>query len=418
MIFTEESVKAAAAVLLLIILIMWMVLLTLKIRRGGRFRTLVMDTVLFVFGLVFLTILTDSIPEYGTPLPLPAACAVTVLLCVPLIISYLREEKKTSEMLNAFSIKEAIDDLPDGAAFFDTNGVPVLCNHVMYRLAHIICGGSLKSLKSLEEACRKPAAGSGVKRISPKRMTFLFPDDTAWYFSREDISCRDGRKYVQITASNVTELYEKKQELLAVNEELADVSKRMRSMVRNVTAIAREEEILAMKMRVHDEIGSSVLATRRLLVQQRPMEEAESVIAMWRKSVGLLCRDSEIKEESSQLLQLTEQAREIGLAIHLNGRMPEDREASYILTAALRECATNAVRHAEASGLYADLSRKDSMVTIVITNDGKVPENSILEGGGLSSLRRRVERAGGTMRIQSMPVFSLTVSLPAGEDDE
>ena len=97
--------------------------------------------------------------------------------------------------------------------------------------------------------------------------------------------------------------------------------------------------------------------------------------------------------------------------------MPEDREASYILTAALRECATNAVRHAEASGLYADLSRKDSMVTIVITNDGKVPENSILEGGGLSSLRRRVERAGGTMRIQSMPVFSLTVSLPAGEDD-
>jgi len=35
-----------------------------------------------------------------------------------------------------------------------------------------------------------------------------------------------------------------------------------------------------------------------------------------------------------------------------------------------------------------------------------------VEGGGLSTLRRRVERAGGTMTVQSFPQFKLTVTIP------
>ena len=147
-------------------------------------------------------------------------------------------------------------------------------------------------------------------------------------------------------------------------------------------------------------------------MQLRPMEEAGSVIEMWRKSVSLLCRDSETKEEGSQLMQLMKQAREIGLDVHLNGKLPDDRDAAYIITAALRECATNAVRHAEAAELYAALSQDDGVVTAVITNDGKAPESKISEGGGLTNLRSRIERAGGTMHIQSVPDFSVTITLP------
>ena len=35
-----------------------------------------------------------------------------------------------------------------------------------------------------------------------------------------------------------------------------------------------------------------------------------------------------------------------------------------------------------------------------------------MEGGGLSTLRRRVERAGGIMTVQSFPEFKLTVTVP------
>ena len=40
------------------------------------------------------------------------------------------------------------------------------------------------------------------------------------------------------------------------------------------------------------------------------------------------------------------------------------------------------------------------------------PESEIVEGGGLSTLRRRVERSGGTMTVDSFPAFRLTVTIP------
>ena len=39
----------------------------------------------------------------------------------------------------------------------------------------------------------------------------------------------------------------------------------------------------------------------------------------------------------------------------------------------------------------------------------------IKEGGGLSSLRRRIEKAGGTVTVHSLPVFVLEVTLPDKE---
>ena len=48
---------------------------------------------------------------------------------------------------------------------------------------------------------------------------------------------------------------------------------------------------------------------------------------------------------------------------------------------------------------------------IVITNNGKPPERPITEGGGLSDLRQKVEQQGGTMTVESAPVFRLQIDL-------
>jgi signal transduction histidine kinase len=48
---------------------------------------------------------------------------------------------------------------------------------------------------------------------------------------------------------------------------------------------------------------------------------------------------------------------------------------------------------------------------IVITNNGKPPKGEIAESGGLLSLRRSAEEAGGTMTVQSQPEFKLTIQL-------
>jgi hypothetical protein len=49
---------------------------------------------------------------------------------------------------------------------------------------------------------------------------------------------------------------------------------------------------------------------------------------------------------------------------------------------------------------------------VCFTNDGKKPEaQEITDGGGLGSLRKKIENAGGEMYVSGMPEFMLTIKL-------
>ena len=49
------------------------------------------------------------------------------------------------------------------------------------------------------------------------------------------------------------------------------------------------------------------------------------------------------------------------------------------------------------------------------TNTGTKPGRNISEGGGLSSLRARLEAMGCSMKTETKPQFQLTVVLPENE---
>ena len=82
-----------------------------------------------------------------------------------------------------------------------------------------------------------------------------------------------------------------------------------------------------------------------------------------------------------------------------------------ILARAIRECAVNAVKHAGATVLTVELNETQTGYAAAFTNDGAPPAEKIAETGGLASLRLTVERLGGVMRIESSPVFRLTVAI-------
>ena len=73
------------------------------------------------------------------------------------------------------------------------------------------------------------------------------------------------------------------------------------------------------------------------------------------------------------------------------------------------------MRHAGATELYTDSEHRPQAWHLCITNNGTPPRAEIKEGGGLSSLRRRIEKAGGTVTVHSLPVFVLEVTLPDKE---
>ena len=95
----------------------------------------------------------------------------------------------------------------------------------------------------------------------------------------------------------------------------------------------------------------------------------------------------------------------------IHGTMPEDTHTAYLLTVALRECVTNALNHAGADLLNLTITNSNGQISAVYTNNGAQPEQEIIEGGGLTSLRERIERSGGIMTIQSLPFYSLTLTL-------
>ncbi len=92
--------------------------------------------------------------------------------------------------------------------------------------------------------------------------------------------------------------------------------------------------------------------------------------------------------------------------------MPNEIAVKSLLVAVMRECLTNVFRHAGGNTIYVALEQEPDFVTAHITNNGEAPTETIVEGGGLSSLRRMIEKNGGIMTVQSIPEYRLTVRVP------
>ena len=315
--------------------------------------------------------------------------------------------QRTRVHLPSKSIKEAFDHLPTGVYFFLKNGIPILCNLRMRHLVYELAGRDVQSLSELNKALEKPC-----KNVKKDGTEYLFLDDTAWYFAEKSITDKYGEEYIQITASDVTELHKKRKKLAEENEQLLRIQKNLRQLSENVAAQTREREVLSMKMRVHDDVGSSMLAVHQILRQKRPISDADNVVLTWERAINLLRRTNDEEPEKNEMKQIMELSQGLGLEITVTGEMPEEGDIAYLLTTAVRECVTNAVRYAEAKQLNVMLQTANQKITAVITNDGKIPAGKVAEGGGLSMLRRRVEYAGGIMRVMSQPEFQLIIVLP------
>ena len=105
------------------------------------------------------------------------------------------------------------------------------------------------------------------------------------------------------------------------------------------------------------------------------------------------------------------------MAIRIRGTEPAGGAAD-LMYAAMQVCLSNAIQYAQATELIANIWEDGDRYTVLIRNNGKPPEKTITEGGGLSNLRRRIERIGGTMTVQSLPEFALVIGIPNRENLE
>lgn len=323
-------------------------------------------------------------------------------------------ETKNRKIISNTSIKESFDNLPTGVCFFNEAGLPVLCNYAMHRFSFAVCGKDVQFITDLQDCLSEsfePVAGT-IKDGN----IFTFSDNSAWHLEIRNFTHEDGSIYTQYTAFDVTDLQRKRVELTEENEQLSKVQAHLKRLSANVVAITREEEILNAKMRVHDEMGRCLMMAQKYLKTNSEDSISESDVISWKRAVSMIKYNNETVDED-MMCQIRKTCESVKLKFIQTGTLPKEEKNAYILTCAIRECVTNAVYYASANELYADFSETENKAIVVVTNNGKQPDSDIIEGGGLSTLRRRVERAGGIMQVQSVPEFRLTVSIPKEKGD-
>ena len=101
-----------------------------------------------------------------------------------------------------------------------------------------------------------------------------------------------------------------------------------------------------------------------------------------------------------------------GINTQITGELPQPESVQRLFVEAAAEALTNAISHARAKTLFISLTETELSYSASFRNDGTRPDGEITEGGGLSSLRKKLEREGGSMEIKSRPDFELLVTLP------
>lgn len=306
-------------------------------------------------------------------------------------------------------IKESFDNLPIGICFFDSRGLIRLINRQMLSIGCVLLDGGFQTLWELRAALLSPP--DCVRVLDEKNTLFSFPGNVVLRFEEKQITDSRKNRFTQATFADVSELAARQKELKEENERLENANRRAKQLYDNMAGIVREEEILSMKMRVHDDIGHSILSVRKALLSDASIEEIRSSASIWERSIDLLYHANNMPDETDDLEYAKERAAALGVNVLTGGDFPTDRAERRIFALAVRECVTNCVRHAGGNKVFAFASCENGCNKLKITNNGTPPEGEITEGGGLSALRRRIEKSGGTMEIKSLPFFELCVTL-------
>ena len=306
-----------------------------------------------------------------------------------LICRIRREDEKYKKELSVYSIKQTLDHLKCGICFCDGIGQIVLCNEKMYQLGYMLTGENLQSYLLLKEALEAKQYSNGISKVGKKKNLYYFPNGTVWDFRQEKLEDPSLQGYIQVLALDVTNLYFNSEKIQKSNEELIRLNKEIRKMYECIDDQIREADPEKMKGQV-----KTIRQTAQILLGN--MEE--------------------VQDENKE--SITEKAEKLGITVFVTGSMPEEEYQKLLIDQAIMECMTNCARHAGGTRVFVKITNNKMFCKVQITNNGKKPAEGSQEGGGLTSLRKTVEREGGKMQVIFSPEFELILLLSHEKDRE
>ena len=413
------SVMGVFFVLLFFVGVAAFVLMLRQKRAAGAWAALL--TVLLSYGLFQYIgfLLRETEPagatrlagdfEIGLPDWLSLSICVTLTIGEALLFGSIVSHRKNR--ITLMSIKEATDSLPMGILCSVPNGRILLVNPAMERFCRLLTGELLTDGANFAGKLHTGQFLQDCQVIdTPKPLVIRLSDNTVWTVTEEVIPY-ENIPIRAIMASDITDAYRKTQELKKMQERVLAQSAKLVKTNQEIVALTAEQELLAAKVKIHDELGQNLLSIKRLILSGYGTEsEKADMMNRLRKNIDFLKGEADATPDEYELMIGT--AKRLGVDVVVSGDLPQTEPIKHILAAGIHECFTNTLRHAHGNRLNVCLAEDENLLTAVFTNNGDPPAGEIHEKGGLRLLRALVERAGGQMTLSASPHLSITLELP------
>ncbi len=225
-------------------------------------------------------------------LPITTVAALLLLTGAVAVLLLLRLRRTRKSILTSQSIKESLDALPDGVCYASQDGLPLLVNLQMNRLCGELFGTELLNTHPFWQALQDGSFCENARLLHKEpNPAVQLPDGSVWDFHQQVLTLRDS-PVLELTAYDITRLYRLNQKLSRRNQRLKLLGQRLHQFKQDLERVTKDQEILNAKMKVHDQLGHSLLALRAYLAQPSQERDRQMLVTLWEQAVSSLSQPS------------------------------------------------------------------------------------------------------------------------------
>ena len=342
----------------------------------------------YIEYVVAIIILLTLIFEKSISLDILLLVTITSLLyeVISFIYMYFKYIKK--EKINQFSIKKVIDSSDFGILVLKGNK-RVLINNTMYAILNKL-NIRTNYIANIIKQSEEQMEGNYVVKVEEKYYLFIINQN-------------------EVIAFDITEEYSLKKELDKQNEKIELNNKELVSSMENIENLEKEKNLLKIKNKYHDLLGQNLSVLQQYLNREEIKQENFDEIKFMIKKMFIDIEDTE--DSNTNLQNLIKIHQNNGTNIIIKGKLPENEKQAKVFFEIIREATTNAIKHAGSSKIFVEIKETLEETYMVITNDGKKPNEFITENEGIKGMRRKVEEIKGYFYVATVPQFSVNVSI-------
>ena len=305
---------------------------------------------------------------------------------ISLIYMYFRYYKK--ETITDFSIKKVIDECEFGILVLKGKKAKLI-NNKMYEILDRLNIKKDYITNIIKQSIDQLDKNYCVK-VEDKYYVFVINNN-------------------EIITFDITEVYKLHQKLDEQNKKLKENNKKILLSIDNIEELEKEKNLLKLKNKYHDILGQNLSILQQYLNKEKISQENFEEIKFMIQKMFIDIEDTD--DTNTNLENLIKIHKKNGTDIIIDGKLPQNKETAKVFFEIIREATTNAIRHAESSKVFVNIKETLEETYMIITNDGRKPNEFITENQGIKDMRRKVKKLGGMFYISTVPEFSVNISI-------